>query len=239
MNVDRAASPLGRGLLDLKERGCSLLVVNEAGGVDAVCNRLGGLARHGRRRCYVPTTTTLPSVLDRHAPSPRRGAYLGVVDATTAGSVRGTATPIQPGYLDVEAEWYTRLEDLADLPELARLIETHLDRFAERGGPLDPGEVRLCIESLDPFLDDPEVDAADLRAFLDSVTTLVRGRTAIGHFHVSPGAVPEVQPALESYFDATVRIRTADGGTVQQRWWLRDADLETDWLPLDARESGQ
>lgn len=233
MDTDRRFDPLRRGLLDLKGSGCSLLVINDPGGVDAVCDRLGGRTRYGRRRCYVPVTTTVTSVLDRHAPSSRHGAYLGVVDATTAEAVRGAATPIQPGRLDVDAEWYTRLQNLWDLPELARLIETHLDRFAERGGPLDPGEVRLCVESLDPFLDDPDVDGDDVRAFLESVTSLVRQRRAIGHFHVAAGTLGEVRAAFEPCFDATVRVRTADDGAIQQRWTLHDADVETDWLPLE------
>lgn len=231
MHTDHESAPLQRCLRDLKERGCNLLVVNDAEGVDAACDRLGGQDRFGRRRCYVPVTTTVASVLDRHAPSPRRGEYLGVIDATSAGAVRGTAAPIQPGHLDADAEWYTRLDDLGDLPELARLVGTHLDRFADRGEPLDPGEVRLCVESLDPFLDVPDVDAADLEAFLESVTELVRKRRAIGHFHVAAGTPPAVRATYEPYFDATLRIR-ADDGRVQQRWSIPDADLETDWLPL-------
>lgn len=233
MDTDRGPDPLRRGLLDLKERGCNLLVVNDPGGVDAVCHRLGGHVSHGRRRCYVPVTTTVASVLERHAPSPRRGAYFGVVDATAAGTVRGTATPIEPGHLDVDAEWYTRLDDLRDFPALLDLIEIHLDRFADRGGPLDPAEVRLCVESLDPLLDDPDVDGDDVRAFLESVTSLVRRHRAIGHFHVAAGTVGEARTAFERPFDATVYVRSADDGTVQQRWSLHDADVETDWLPLE------
>lgn len=235
MDIDRqSADPLRRGLLDLKERGCNLLVINDAPGVEVVCDRLGGHANHGRRRCYVPITTTVTSILDRHAPAPMRSEYLGVVDATTAAT-RATASPIQPGRLDVNAEWYTPLENLADLPELARLIETHLDRFADRAGRLDPGEVRLCVESLDPFLDEPETDgSADVGAFLDSVTDLVRERRAIGHFHVSSGMAGIARAPFESFFEATVRIRT-DDGTVHQRWMLHDAGVETDWLPLERR----
>lgn len=236
MDIDRqSADPLRRGLLDLKERGCNLLVINDVRGVEVACDRLGGRASHGRRRCYVPITTTVASILDRHAPDPRRSEYFGVVDATAA-TTRATASPIQPGRLDVNAEWYTRLEDLADLPELARLIESHLDRFADRAGRLESGEVRLCIESLDPFLDEPEATgSADVGAFLDSVTDLVRERRAIGHFHVSTGMADVTRASFESFFEATVRIRTADDGTVQQRWTLHDAGVETDWLRLAGR----
>lgn len=231
MDTDRRSDPLRRHLLDLKEQGCNLLIVNDAAGVDAVCSRLGGQARHARRRCYVPITTTVASVLERHSPSPRRSEYFGVVDATASGAIRGTVAPIQPGQLNEDAEWYTRVDDLRDLPELARQIEGHLDRFGTRGGPLEPGEARLCVESLDPFFDDADTDADEVQSFLESVTQLVRTHRAMGHFHVASGTAPEI--AFESLFDATVRVRTADDGTVQQHWTLHERNVETDWLPLE------
>ena len=233
MDTDRRSDPLRRDLLDLKEQGCNLLIVNDAASVDAICSRLGGQTRHVRRRCYVPITTTVASVLERHSPSPRHGAYFGVVDATSAGAVRGTVAPIQPGQLNANAEWYTRFDDLRDLSGLARQIESHLDRFGTQGGPLEPGEVRLCVESLDPFFDDIDTDAGEVQSFLESVTQLVKSHRAIGHFHVASGTAPEI--AFEPLFDATVRIRTTDDGIVQQHWTLHETDVETDWLPLEHR----
>lgn len=231
MDADRRSEPLTRNLRELKEQGCSLLVVNDAESVDAICTRLGGESHHERRRCYVPITTTVASVLDRHAPTPQNGALFGVVDVTATEAVRGIATPIQPGQLDVDAEWYTRIDDLRDLSEIVTQIEGHLGRFADRGGAFGPGEVRLCVESLDPFLGQ-DGDDPDLQQFLESVTQLVRDHRAMGHFHVASGTAPEMLAAIEPYFDATIRVRTTGDGTVQQRWILRDSDLETDWLEL-------
>ena len=231
-----SADPLRRRLLDMKGQGSNLLVVNDAGAVDAVCHRLGGHADRERRRCYVPITTTLASVLARHAPRPRRSDVLGVIDATTARPVRAMATPLQPGDVDTNAEWYTAFEDLNDLQELVRSIESHFARFADLAESTRLGEIRLCLESLDPILDGNTVTGDDeIGTFLHSVTALVREYHAIGHFHVAAGLADDIRASIEPFFDATVRVRTTDGGTNQHQWTLHDDEIDTGWLPLEPR----
>lgn len=232
----QSAGPLRRELRGLKERGCTLLVVEDVRGVETICHRLGGHDGTPRRRCYVPITTTVASVLARHAPGPRRGEYLGIVDATGAEPTRATASPLEPGQLDVNADWYTSIDDLDDIGELGRQIETHFDRFVRSAGEPAPGEIRLCVESLDPFFDrfDPGA-TAEFETFLHDVSRLVRERRAIAHFHVAPGTV-RTHEEVETSFDATVQVRTDEDGTVTQRWTIHESGIETGWLPL-ARET--
>lgn len=244
MDIDsQAGESLRRELRALKARGCSVLVVNDPDGVDAICRRLGGDDSRVRRRCYVATTTTLASVLDRHEPTPRRGDHLGLIDARTVDSTRSVAAPIQPGDLDETADWFHRIDRFGDDPhadgpdddrfgELLAAIEATFRRFDDRAPARRPGEYRLCVESLDPFLDDQTASDEEVLSFLEALTSLVRDNCAIGHFHLASTTASDVRDGIEPLFDATIRVRTTESSGVQQRWRLHEAGIETDWLPV-------
>jgi hypothetical protein len=229
----------------LKQHGVSLLVLSDPGSSPAICDHLLGDDTEVRRRLFVSAGRgDTPG--DRSAPDSSR---LGVVEVTgdpTRSSSDAVARPTpnetgrdptadlpipdRPGPVgpDESAAWYSRLTTLEDLPGLARHVNRHLRRF-EAADP-DPSEIRLCFDSLDPFVD--TVDQRDLFRFLHVVTNRLRAADAMAHFHLSAAADAVTVRTLRPLFDATVEVRaTVDGP--QQRWTLRDAGLRTDWLPLD------
>jgi hypothetical protein len=229
----------------LKRRGVSLLVLSDPASSPAICDDLLGDDAERRRRLFVSVGRgDTPGA--RPVPDPSR---LGVVEVTgdparsssdavarptPNGTVRDATAdlpvpdrpaPVAP---DESAEWYSRLTTLDDLPRLARHVHRHLRRF-EADDP-DPGEIRLCFDSLDPLVD--AVEQRELFRFLHVLTNRLRAADAMSHFHLSAGADAVTIRTVRPLFDAAVEVRaTVDGH--QQRWTLRDAGLRTDWLPLD------
>lgn len=218
-----------RHLAALKQRGCTVLVVGDVPGGVAMCRGL--LGRHGldRRHVLVPTTTSVADLLSRRGATGRDPDRLGVVDASGAARNGVTAASAGPAAIDRTADWYSEVDDLTDLPALVREIGAHVRRVS----PMEPepGDVRLCIDSLDPFVD--AVDEPTLFRFLHVLGGVVRGVHGLGHVHVAPGPFADI-PYTESVFDATVHVRTDADGSSLQRWTVQATGEETGWLPVEA-----
>jgi hypothetical protein len=223
---------LARELRALKRRGCNLLVVNDASTVAPSCRRLLGTPALDRRYVFLPTTASVADVLSRCSatdpePDPAR---VGVVDASTATRTRSAARPpdlaARPDPTEV---WYSRVENLADLPRLLELAADHLRRVAPRDP--GPGDVRFCLESLDPLVD--ELDRRQLFRLVHALTGSVRSVRGMGHFHVTRATYASDLDALAPLFDAAVSVEAGDDGP-RHRWRLHESGYETDWLPLDA-----
>jgi hypothetical protein len=226
-------------LENLKSRGSNLLVLSDPGAADGMCTHLLGDDSEGRRRLLV--SAGRGSYDDAgDAPDPGR---LGVVEAseTVRSAAASSPSPSSPAGFPqtVEAgtgtgtgaadhpEWYSRLESLEQLPRLATQINRHLRRF-ETYDP-QPGEIRLCFDALDPFVD--ATADRDLFRFIHVVTTRLRGAGGMGHYHLSSAADPVTINTFRPLFDASIEVRaTVDGP--QQRWTLTESGLRTDWLPV-------
>lgn len=224
------AEAFSQELAALKRRGTNVLVVNDPNGSDAACERLLGGSDLDRRHVYVPTTTSVGHVLERHEPRRTDPAYFGVVDATTA--TRSATGAVSPGAatpdLDAGSAWYSSVDDLGDADDLFRAIDAHVTRVAAHAD--SPSEVRVCIDSLDPLFDALPEDT--LFHFLHAVTSRVREERGMGHAHIAAGVDPEAIATIEPLFDATIFVeRTEDG--IRQRWHLHESDLVTDWFALE------
>jgi len=237
--ADSDAAAFSRALAALKREGCNVLVVEDSGGSTAACERLLGGHDLDRRHVFVPTTVSVADVLDRHGSRPRDPTRFGVVDASEASATRSAAavsapqTDVGPGpsfHANTDREWYDELDDITDLGTLVSLVREHLDRVLgdDRG---TPGELRFCMDSIDPFFDAVPEDV--LFRFVHLLTSAVRDTRGMGHFHTSAGAGNVAVATIEPLFDATLLVETAPDGTVEQRWHLADSDLETDWFVLD------
>lgn len=227
---DQDAQLFGRQLNGLKQDGCNLLVVNDAESADAVCRRSLG---EQRRHLFIPTTTTVKSVLDRHAPTPRDSSMLGVIDATAAAPTRSATAINGPANFDTTADWYDRIDHLDDLGQLGRLANNHLTRFSRAESAI-PGEIRLCFESLDPFFDSPDTER--LFKFLHLLTARVRDVQGIGHFHAASGIDGTDLDIVTSLFDATVHVH-ADADTIRQRWQLHNSGYDSGWINIQTQDS--
>lgn len=228
----------GTELERLKQRGVSLLVLGDAGSSHGICDHLLGDDTEVRRRLFVSAGRgDRPD--ERPPPDPSRLGIVEVAADQTRSSSKSASRPTSPGDLPdpdrpeaagpaESAGWYSCLATFDDLPGLARHVNRHLRRF-EAHDPA-PSEIRLCFDSLDPFVD--AVEMRDLFRFLHVLTTRLRAANAMGHVHLSAAADPVTIGTLWPLFDATVEVETTADGP-RQRWTLREAGLRTDWLPLD------
>lgn len=235
--ADTEAAAFSRELASLKREGCNVLVVNDPGGERAACERLLGGHELDRRHVFVPTTVGVADVLDRHGTRSRDPSRFGVVDATSASATRGAAATAAPGSAagpsptigGGEPEWYDAVDDLTDLETLFATARAHIDRVVG-DGPVAPGELRFCLDSIDPFFD--AVPEEVLFRFVHLLTSAVRDARGMGHFHTSASAHHVTVSTLQPLFDATVYV-DASGSTPEQRWVLTETGRETDWFALD------
>lgn len=212
-----------RQLRALKWQGCNLLLASDVESERDVCRRSLGHPEEARRHLFVPTTTTVRSVLSAHGGS-RDPTTLGVVDATAATPTRTVATAQGPGDVDPAAEWYDAVDGLRP-GEIGPAVMAQLDRLASPTP--EPGELRVCVESLDPFLD--AVAGEPLFALLHILTARVRELRGIGHFHVAGGASMAPLEPYRPLFDATVRVETTADGR-RERWLLHESGDDTGWI---------
>lgn len=201
-------------LARLKRRGSAVLVVSCGAGA-GVCRDLLGGRDEPRRRVLVRKAgfDALPVPDDRAV----------VVEATT-GDARSAATsasgPSQPP------------------PDGRRAVETvgaavvdEVERVA--AGSPEPGELRVCLGSLDPHLERYDVEAVS--AAVDGVFGTVRSADGMAHAHLSSDVDASVRDRLRDAFDVTVETRSTSSGTHQQRWRLHAAGIDTGWLTMFAR----
>lgn len=237
------AEAFSRELASLKRDGCNVLVVSDAAGRDTACERLLGAPELDRRHVFLTTSSDVNTVLGRHTPRRTDANTVGVVDATPGSYTRSAAaatpnaeTPAggpAAGSALGDEPWYERIADFTEFEELLAAAQNAIDRVA---GDVDgPGEVRFCLDSLDPLLDATTRDDADEEAlfrFLHVLTNNVRGVDAMGHVHVSADIDDDRLATFEPLFDATIRVETDETGTISQRWKLHNSGYVSDWFEL-------
>lgn len=243
------------GLTALKREGCAVLVVGQVPGdlLDALSARLLGDACAGGDRtrlfglldrtvdrartrlslaagtgdCRVVTTAgnrTPAAAGDATADrvgsgdGPGGGAAFdgpATDDAAASETVAGAT-----GTGDIAVEW------VPDERQFVESLPAAVDDVVAEADPLEPAELRVCVDSLRPLV---AVDAVDHRAFVETVREEMKRRRGIAHFVLPEPADCEVACALSPLFDVVVTLRTRDGP--EQRWHLRNLDYRTDWEP--------
>lgn len=228
------AESLSAELDALKREGANLLVLS--GGVDSgACHGLLGECRETRRRLFV-TTGEFPG--DQHAracpnPTPETVGHVHVATGKTRAATQhtnGESAGWTPATVSpTSEEHYSLVSDPTDLRTLSRHVHQHLCRFEGAVPETEPGEIRLCFDSLDPVLD--AADTARLQEFLQTVATRVRLARGLAHYHLSLSAARMVPDEIAPHFDGVVERRQTPEG-LRQRWTLRESGVQTDWLPL-------
>jgi hypothetical protein len=215
---DHEERVFSESLQRLKRQGCNLLLVGSVPGrtrLAAIRRLLGDDALHRRR--IVALTDETPD---------RIGRVLDPVDTrilvhASASGVREavTATP--------SASRSQRVREVGSgLDTLEGAISEEIDRI-ERGDSLNPGELRVSVDSLRPLVGGHHVESVG--EFVESVGDRVRAADGMAH-HVLP--VPYESAVVQSstrHVDATVELRTGRSGP-EQRWHLPEADLTTSWI---------
>lgn len=199
----------------LKERGSSLLVVgtpHERGHV-AVCERLLGEPDVERRRLLVRTDGecgAVPTGVD---------AEVRVVEQRTPGfdgpdGAEGTSPRTVP---------------VGDIEQLERAAVDGFESLAADAADPDPGELRVCLDSLRPLLVDH--GEGEVRRFVDRLGARVSAVDGMSHFHLPTRTGDRYVSLLTPVVDAVVEVRTHDG-EAQQRWHVMDGAVDSGWLPL-------
>jgi hypothetical protein len=228
--MDGSVESLSDHLATLKSRGANLLLLSPPS-VRPSCRGLLGDDGATRRRLFVDTGDGSAAAGAFVEDGPRNPAVLGYVTVEGAGTRAAAAATVGPSPRSDGAEdvgWHSRVESAADTTGLALAMHRHLERFESRDP--DPGEVRVCFDSLDPLVE--TLDDSDLFRFLHTVTNRVRSADGLGHFHLTDCAEETTIETLRPLFEATVEQRSTPEGPAQ-RWTFRDTDVETDWIPVE------
>lgn len=211
MSGDRTEEAFAAELADLKRRGSALLVVASGDGT-ALCRDLLGSADESRRRVVVRAAEF------EELPVP--GEDTVVVDAT-ASDARSTAA-----YEPESGDRY--VAGGCDAGTVATAVTNEVERAAADG--LEPGELRVCVGSLDPLL--ARGDVGSIEAALADVFESIRSVDGMAHVHLSADVGRSALERLRSDCDVTVETRSSPTGIRQQRWRLHDADVDTGWLQM-------
>lgn len=217
-DASKSDSAFAQALGDLKRRGSNLLLVGTPSPEPhaAACERLlGDDSVRSRQRLFVVTDGTYE----------RTTACEGAVDervithaTSTRSAAAATAGPTTPaGQRDATGP---------DLGDLAAAIDGEIDALEAE---LEPGELRLCFDSLTPILE--EHDRGEAVRFLHALGNRVRATQGMAHYHLPADRDVDAVRAVEPAFDAVIELRaTCDGP--EQRWHILEEDLDSGWLQL-------
>lgn len=114
--------------------------------------------------------------------------------------------------------------------ELGVEIAGAIDQFDAVAGGLAPAELRVAFDCVAPLLS--TYDEQTVFRFLHVFANNVKLVGGMGHVRLPKPLESETTRLLEPLFDAVVELRL-DGTEAQQRWHFRDADVTSEWLPLD------
>lgn len=208
------SATFARTLGTLKKEGSNVLLVGaEATRThETACRRLlGATERDHRYRLFITSDQGVGCGEEDGAESERVHTIdysHAVPEAGSEPAPDGDRTPI--GALGIE------------------IVET-IDEFAEDADGFAPSELRVCVDSLVPLLQ--EYDPQSVFRLLHMLTSRVDQARGMGHYHVPLAPDHDAVNLFEPMFDAIVTVRSR-GGTEQQQWYLREAETTTDWLEL-------
>lgn len=203
-----------RTLQRLKRRGCNLLLVGSVPNsvLRAASRKLLGDDEEDRYRVVVLAGMTRAA----------GGRLSRDVADETAQVIRHDPTA-RSSNEDVPA---VSVDD--DIGDLCVAISETITRFADESDGFSPGELRVCLDSLDALLG--RYDRAVVRQLVGIVAGQIRGAKGMGHFVLPFERDSEVVADFAPLFDAVIEYRVAEGG--QERWHFTQRDLRSPWLPV-------
>lgn len=222
--------PMGQGasetatftqaLASLKRTGSNILLVGAAGDAQhGACTRLLGDEGEGpRERLFVRTGD---ADVDERLPQTETTVieYESTTRSAAASAAPSAGTVPEPA----------RHRSVAGLANLGTEMEDVITEATRRPGGLEPAQLRVCVDSLRPLLEEHGEEA--VFRFLHGITREIGQARGMGHFHLPVSYDDATVRALVPLFDAVIEVRTRGDGH-EQRWHLREAGLVTDWLPL-------
>lgn len=216
------SSEFATALSRLKQRGSAILVVgNVAPEVHHLaCRHFMGDPSMCRQRLFVTTdgsgTDVRSAIGDR---SPHKDHVIDYM--TNCRSTSGDLANDSMMMSHTTAKSPTGLvsEVISSIHSIERDVE-----------PLAAGELRVCVDSLSTIIESNERDVP-LR-IVRYTTIATRRRNGMVHIHLPVARDTELAALFEPLVDTVVELRVADG-TPQQRWYLTDSAIMSDWTDLN------
>ncbi|MFP8888228.1 hypothetical protein ACLI4U_00445 [Natrialbaceae archaeon A-CW2] len=240
---DYDESAFAAKLTELKQQGASVLVV---GSVDSTYrNRLtqrllGQSSMAPRRRIVVSTasddvdTGLYPDqsppesfVHIEYANQARCTQTAAITDERNQ-SVSTTATP-SIGTDEPDSTTATDPVTTETLADVGIAISEAIERFEDDADTLTPGEVRLGMTTLLPFLE--TYGRETVFQFLHLINGRTRAVNGMGHIHLPVDEDAKIVSVLTPLFDATIELRERGGGC-QERWTITNGTHSSGWLPM-------
>lgn len=206
---------LRKELTTLRERGCSMLVVGAV--PTEVSHRACATLGDGIDGELVTVHTGGDHACDTEVSN--EAAY----EIRWGGQSRGATTAAVDDPQAAPAEGGTMVNTLGELNEAT------VDGIEAASEDTDPGELRVCVDSLGPLIED--TSERSVFRFCHQLTRAVRDAKGLGHVHLPMARDSERVTVLGTLFDITVELRLF-GGEPRQRWYLHEAGIVSDWLPI-------
>ncbi|RRJ33753.1 DUF7504 family protein [Halocatena pleomorpha] len=209
MDGENTTRAFARSLAALKRQGCSLLItgpVRDGSHLRLSRRLLGDIDTDRRWRVIVATDT---EGIETRCPKRAETHRYRIIDRRPA--IRSSAVCARSSRVD--------------LGRVARDVSVTIDEFDSDANGLAPGELRLCVDSLQPLLDTHR--SGTITQFIDRTTERVHETKGMGHFHLPVDPERTIVSTLIDRFDVHVELR---GG--KHRWHLLDDDIQTGWLRI-------
>ena len=137
-----------------------------------------------------------------------------------------TADPIDDGGYAAVAEFVD-----GSVADLGTAVGGVIEWFDDVAGGLDPAELRVAFDCVVPLLS--AYPKRTVFRLFHLLTYQIRSVDGMGHVRLSRPLDAESVRLLAPLFDAIVELRL-DGTEAVHRWHFRDAEVTSEWLPIDA-----
>lgn len=139
-----------------------------------------------------------------------------------SGSGTETACPSDSSGADTHLTVHSLPSVLAGIVHTLRSIE-------QDGDPMEPGELRLCIDSIPDLIESTDRELPMRLVWYSAVA--IRRRRGMAHIHLPVARESETSALFEPLADAVVELRI-ESGIPQQRWHLIDPGITSEWTDL-------
>jgi hypothetical protein len=218
-----------RMLDELKRRGSSLLIL---GSPDPTLRRtisrrlLGDGSAETRRRLFVHAGDPVATPDVAAGPANDGTARVVARSTETRASAASSPSPTAGSPSGIPR----RTVDGGRLGTLASVVGEEIHALERRAVGFSPGELRLCVDSLDPMLADRS--ASELRRFAEATGNRVRAASGMAHSHLSVDRSSAVVGEIAPAFDGLIELRSGVDGSPEHRWTFTDRDVESGWITL-------
>lgn len=212
MSRECRVDEFSRSLAALKRQGCSLLITGPVrDGTHLRLSRrlLGDEGDITRRRLVVITDSN--SRGDRLPDGPVDEDTFRVMDRRP--TMRSVASCMCASQSSV------------DISTLERDMIEVINDFDAAAEGLDSAELRVCIDSLRPLVDEHGLEG--IEPFLTTITERIHETNGMGHVHFPIDLDCVTVSQLSPLFDIIIEVRPG-----KHRWHLLDEDILTDWLAV-------